>query len=123
MTASKHDQQELTLGQLLAKVSRLVGARMRAGLEAIGLPYAYGMILFRLWKKDGIAQNVLAKSLYIHRQQPPAPCSEWSGTDGSKDAGTNQTSGSSGYISRKRPRWSGMKPEKSSGNWTGNWRP
>ena len=65
MADLKDDQKEMTLGQLLARVSRLVGGRMRARLEAVGLPHAYGMILFRLWKKDGIPQNVLAKSLHI----------------------------------------------------------
>lgn len=56
------------LGQLLAKVSRLVGGRMRMKLEKIGLPHAQGMILFHLWRRDGIAQNVLAQVLHI---RPP----------------------------------------------------
>ena len=38
---------------------------MRAKLEEIGLPPAQGMILFHLWRKDGIAQNVLAQVLHI----------------------------------------------------------
>ena len=54
-----------SLGQLLAKVSRLVGGRLRMKLEKIGLPQAQGMILFHLWRRDGIAQNVLAQGLHI----------------------------------------------------------
>ncbi len=61
----EHEEQKPTLGQLLAKVSRLMGARMRANLEEIGLPHAHGMVLFHLWHQDGIAQNVLARALYI----------------------------------------------------------
>jgi DNA-binding MarR family transcriptional regulator len=59
---------QLSLGQLLAKVSRLVGGRLRMKLEKIGLPHAQGMILFHLWRRDGIAQNVLAQVLHI---RPP----------------------------------------------------
>ncbi|MFZ0449939.1 MAG: MarR family winged helix-turn-helix transcriptional regulator [Desulfatiglandaceae bacterium] len=65
MTNSKQDPQELTLGQLLGKVCRLVGGRMRMKLEGIGLHHAQGMILFHLWHKDGIAQNILAQALHI----------------------------------------------------------
>ncbi len=65
MTESKHDPQKLTLGHLLAKVSRLVGGRMRMKLEGIGLRHAQGMILYQLWHRDGIAQNVLAQALHI----------------------------------------------------------
>lgn len=54
-----------TLGQLLAKVSRLVGGRMRTKLGDMGLHHAQGMILFHLWHRDGIAQNVLAQALHI----------------------------------------------------------
>jgi DNA-binding MarR family transcriptional regulator len=50
---------------MLAKVSRLVGGRLRMKLEKIGLPHAQGMILFHLWKRDGIPQNVLAQALSI----------------------------------------------------------
>jgi DNA-binding MarR family transcriptional regulator len=57
---------------MLAKVSRLVGGRMRAKLEKIGLPHAQGMILFHLWRQDGIAQNVLAQALHI---RPPTATS------------------------------------------------
>lgn len=58
-------QQKMTLGHLLAKVSRLVGTHMRMNLEEIGLPHAHGTILFHLWHQDGIAQNTLAKTLHI----------------------------------------------------------
>ena len=61
----EHSQQKPTLGHLLAKVSRLVGTRMRGKLEEFGLPHSHGMILFHLWRKDGIAQNILAKTLHI----------------------------------------------------------
>ena len=65
MTDSRHDPRNLTLGHLLAKVSRLVGGRMRMKLEGIGLRHAQGMILYQLWHRDGIAQNVLAQALHI----------------------------------------------------------
>lgn len=56
---------KLILGNLLAKISRLVGGRMRMKLGDIGLHHAQGMILFHLWHQDGIAQNVLAHALHI----------------------------------------------------------
>jgi DNA-binding MarR family transcriptional regulator len=65
MTDSKRNTQKLTLGHLLGKVCRLVGGRMRMRLEGIGLHHAQGMILFHLWHKDGMAQNVLAQALHI----------------------------------------------------------
>jgi DNA-binding MarR family transcriptional regulator len=65
MIDSKYGPKKLTLGHLLAKVSRLVGGRMRMKLEGIGLRHAQGMILYQLWHKDGIAQNVLAQALNI----------------------------------------------------------
>ena len=65
MTDSNPDLQKLTLGHLLAKVSRFVGGRMRMKLDSIGLRHAQGMILFHLWRQDGIAQNVLAQALHI----------------------------------------------------------
>jgi len=54
-----------SLGRLLAKVSRLVGGRMRTKLEGIGLHHAQGMILSHLWRQDGLAQNALAQALHI----------------------------------------------------------
>ena len=65
MIESNQDLQKLTLGHLLAKVSRFVGGRMRMKLDGIGLRHAQGMILFHLWRQDGIAQNVLAQALHI----------------------------------------------------------
>ena len=65
MTDSILDTHKQSLGHLLASVSRLVGGRMRMRLEEIGLPHAQGMILFFLWRKDGTAQNVIARSLHI----------------------------------------------------------
>jgi len=65
MFDSKQDPRKLTLGHLLAKVSRLVGSRMRMKLEGIGLHHAQGMILFHLWYQDGMAQNILAQALHI----------------------------------------------------------
>ena len=65
MIDSDQDLQKLTLGHLLAKVSRFVGGRMRMKLDSIGLRHAQGMILFHLWRQDGIAQNVLAQALHI----------------------------------------------------------
>jgi DNA-binding MarR family transcriptional regulator len=65
MIDSIQNSQKLTLGHLLGKVCRLVGGRMRMRLEGIGLHHAQGMILFHLWHKDGMAQNVLAQALHI----------------------------------------------------------
>ena len=65
MIDSQPNFQKPTLGHLLAKVSRLVGGRMRMRLEEIGLHHAQGMILFHLWREDGTAQNVLAQALHI----------------------------------------------------------
>ncbi|MEJ2155810.1 MAG: MarR family transcriptional regulator [Desulfobacteraceae bacterium] len=62
---AKPDTQKPTLGHLLANVSRLVGSRMRMKLEEIGLHHAQGMILFHLWREDGIPQNALAQCLHI----------------------------------------------------------
>ena len=61
----KQDVEKLTLGDLLARVSRLVGRRMRMKLVGTGLHHAQGMILFHLWHADGVAQNKLAHSLHI----------------------------------------------------------
>lgn len=65
MTDSQQYLHKLTLGHLLANVSRLVGARMRMKLQEFGLYHAQGMILFHLWREDGMAQNVLAQALNI----------------------------------------------------------
>jgi MarR family transcriptional regulator, organic hydroperoxide resistance regulator len=65
MTESQLDSHKLSLGQLLASISRLVGKRMRIMLEEIGLHQAQAMVLYYLWHKDDIAQNVLAKALHI----------------------------------------------------------
>ena len=65
MVDSKEDLQKLTLGHLLAQVCRLVGSRRRIKLENIGLHHAQGLVLFRLWQQDGIAQGVLARALHI----------------------------------------------------------
>ena len=65
MTDSQQNPHKLTLGHLLANVSRLVGARTRMKLQEFGLYHAQGMILFHLWKEDGMAQNVLAQALNI----------------------------------------------------------
>lgn len=65
MNDTLSDAPKPTLGHLLARVSRLVGGRMRMKLEGIGLHHAQGMILVQLWRHDGIAQNVLAQALHI----------------------------------------------------------
>jgi MarR family transcriptional regulator, organic hydroperoxide resistance regulator len=65
MTELTPDPQKPALGHLLAKVSRLVGNRMRMKLEGIGLQHAQGMLLFHLWHQDGMAQNLLARALHI----------------------------------------------------------
>ena len=65
MKNSQQNPQKMTLGHLLANVSRLVGGRMRMRLQEFGLYHAQGMILFHLWREDGVAQNVLAQALNI----------------------------------------------------------
>ena len=65
MVDTRHNPQKLTLGHLLANVSRLVGGRLRLRLEELGLPHAQGMVLYQLWRHDGIAQNELARMLHI----------------------------------------------------------
>ncbi|MCG6973363.1 MAG: MarR family transcriptional regulator [Desulfobacterales bacterium] len=65
MTDSQQNPHKLTLGHLLANVSRLVGIRTRMKLQEFGLHHAQGMILFHLWREDGLAQNVLAQALNI----------------------------------------------------------
>jgi len=65
MTSSHESPRELTLGQLLAQVSRLVGRRRRTKLESIGLHHAQGMVLSRLWQDDGMSQRALAQALQI----------------------------------------------------------
>jgi DNA-binding MarR family transcriptional regulator len=65
MKNSQQNPQKTTLGHLLANVSRLVGGRMRMRLQEFGLYHAQGMILFHLWRENGVAQNVLAQALNI----------------------------------------------------------
>jgi len=65
MKKSQQNPQKMTLGHLLANVSRLVGGRTRIRLQEFGLYHAQGMILFHLWREDGVAQNVLAQALNI----------------------------------------------------------
>ncbi len=65
MAVLMQDSPQPALGQLLAQVCRLVGLRRRMKLESIGLHYAQGLILFRLWQQDGISQTELAQALHI----------------------------------------------------------
>ena len=65
MITPPEDLQKLSLGQLLAQVSRLVGGRMREKMEELGLQRAQGLILVQLWHNDGIPQNELAQAMHI----------------------------------------------------------
>ncbi|HSH69261.1 MAG TPA: MarR family transcriptional regulator [Deferrisomatales bacterium] len=65
MTDPQPDSRGPTLAHLLAQVSRLVGGRMRARMEGLGLRRAQALALFQLWHEDGMAQNVLARALHI----------------------------------------------------------
>ncbi len=67
MTTPPEDyQQDVTLGQLLGRVCRLVGRSRRMKLESIGLHHAQGMILAQLWHHhDGMSQRALAQGLHI----------------------------------------------------------
>lgn len=59
------DPQTMNLGFLLASVCRLVGGQRRMKLESIGLHHAQGMVLFRLWRSDGMSQRSLASDMHI----------------------------------------------------------
>jgi len=65
MKEGKHDPQQLSLGQLLSRVCRLTGDRVRVKMEEIGLHKGQGFILFHLWHHDGIAQNVIAHAMHL----------------------------------------------------------
>lgn len=65
MVESNELTQEITVGQLLGQVCRLVGHRRRIKMERIGLHHAQAMILSRLWRQDGISQRSLARALHI----------------------------------------------------------
>lgn len=65
MQTAQQFSQEKSLGLLLGRVCRLVGAERRMALEDIGLYHAQGMILFRLWRDDGLSQSQLAEALHI----------------------------------------------------------
>ena len=65
MQDAQQFSQEKSLGLLLGRVCRLVGAERRMALESIGLYHAQGMILFRLWGAEGISQTMLAEALHI----------------------------------------------------------
>lgn len=65
MAPLEMDLEKITLGHLLAQVSRLVGSRMRDKLEGFGLHRAQGLILVQLWHENGIPQHALAQSLRI----------------------------------------------------------
>ncbi len=65
MTDSPRTSYKKSLGHLLGSVSRLVGSRMRMMLQDIGLNHAQAMVLFHLWREDGMAQNILAQALHI----------------------------------------------------------
>lgn len=57
MKGLDNNLQNLTLGHLLAHVSRLVGTRRRMKLQKFRLYHAQGMILSRLWREDGSPAN------------------------------------------------------------------
>ena len=57
--------EDLSLSHLLGQVARLVGARMRARMEGIGLHRAQALMLFQLWQEDGVGQHVLAQLLHV----------------------------------------------------------
>lgn len=65
MADAERAPRALTLGRLLAQVSRLVGGRLRVKMEGIGIHHAQALVLFELWQDDGMAQNVLAQALGI----------------------------------------------------------
>jgi len=56
---------EDNLGLLMARVCRVIGGEMRTKLERLGLYHAQGMILFCLWREDGLTQQLLAERLHI----------------------------------------------------------
>jgi len=60
-----HDPQKLSLGQLMSRVCRLTGDRLRVRMEEIGLHKGQGFILFHLWHHDGIPQNMIAQARHV----------------------------------------------------------
>jgi MarR family transcriptional regulator, organic hydroperoxide resistance regulator len=56
---------EMTTAQLLARVCRLSGHRIRAQMESIGLHRGQGFVLFHLLQDDGIPQCDLARAMRI----------------------------------------------------------
>jgi DNA-binding MarR family transcriptional regulator len=65
MLQKDRDPEELTIGQLLGQVCKLVGGRMRVRMEEIGLHRAQGLILSHLWGQDNVPQKDLARALHI----------------------------------------------------------
>lgn len=65
MNSKQLPAEEMTLSQLLAQVSRISGQRLRVHMEEIGLHRGQGLALLHLWRKDGMSQRDLARSMHI----------------------------------------------------------
>lgn len=65
MLEEKQNLHELSLAQLVSRVCRLSGDRLRVIIEGIGLHKGQAFILFHLWNKDGMAQREIASHLHI----------------------------------------------------------
>jgi MarR family transcriptional regulator, organic hydroperoxide resistance regulator len=65
MFEEKQDLKELSLAQLVSRVCRLSGERLRVIIEGIGLHKGQAFILFQLLKRPGMAQNEIAHGLNV----------------------------------------------------------
>ncbi|MFC2099554.1 MarR family winged helix-turn-helix transcriptional regulator [Candidatus Bipolaricaulota bacterium] len=57
--------QEMTVGQLLAQVCRMTGARLRMHMEKLGLHKGQGFALIHLLHHDGIPQRELSEAMHV----------------------------------------------------------
>ena len=65
MLEERQDLKELSLAQLVSRVCRLSGERLRIIIEGIGLHKGQAFILLQVCKKPGMAQNEIAHRLHI----------------------------------------------------------
>ncbi len=65
MTIKNLRADEMSMAQLLARVCRMSGHRIRAQMESIGLHRGQGFLLFHLLQEDGIPQCDLARAMRI----------------------------------------------------------
>jgi len=55
----------MTVGQLMAQVCRMTGARLRLHMEKLGLHRGQGFALVHLWHHDGVPQHELSRAMHV----------------------------------------------------------